>query len=136
MNVKEIIELALVTIGAIGEGEEATSPAISDGIMFINTLVGQWKAKNITVSPVSAQTDAVSGPDGYEMLLYTNLALIMSPKYGKPMRQDLAALAADAYRIVKHNQYSTVSQTEQSLPPGFPCLSTGFDTTEESFDSY
>lgn len=43
-------------------------------------------------------------PEGYELLLYSNLAVILSPKYGKPSNQTITSMASVTWDKIKaHN---------------------------------
>lgn len=56
-------------------------------------------------------------PPGYERALRLNLAIELSPAYGKPVSPELAALAVDAKAQIKRNN-TTIDQLE--MPAGIP----------------
>lgn len=59
MTLKEMIELALVIVGFLAEGEEASPEAMLDGIRLTNQMLGSWSIDNLIVPVISRETFTV-----------------------------------------------------------------------------
>lgn len=222
MTLKRLIEMALQTLGVLGEGMEASPEAIIDGMDYLNSMIGSWMNESLLIPYVSRETftmpaqqeitigpgldldtdapdeivrviiyfggkahnvmfvpegtikiltvetdtvprmftfvvtqDAVSLlfssiapdsctielhslkpivsfddlteetalPSGYDQLIYNSLAVIMAPKFGKTVRQDVAAFAADAMNKLKHKRAVERPPEEMTMPSGYPGMS-------------
>ena len=64
----------------------------------------------------SALSATIDLPPGYERALRTNLAIELAPEYGRPVTQELAAMAADAKNAI--TQLNSVVLGEQQAGAG------------------
>lgn len=56
MTVKRLIELALVLVGYLPEGEEAQPEAMIDGLSFLNAMLGNWSTRRLVVPYLKRET--------------------------------------------------------------------------------
>lgn len=109
MTGKEIVRTALQLIGAVAEGEEPAVEAANEAFSMLQSMLGWWRNDSLIVPPspaleIDSLTDAVDFPSGYTMAMQYGLAVLLSPKYGRPLRSDIAAIAAQSYNsLVQYN---------------------------------
>lgn len=220
MTLKRMIEMALQTIGVLGEGREASAGQISEALDYFNAMLGSWSidgllvpyisrtsftlptkqtvtvgpGKDLSMSVVPASisgitiycngdafhpaltsvqdvevSQAASGivpdryalsyeqgavlvmfpcvppaactitvdallpfanlrsltsdielPAEYDRLCYLALSIELCPKYGKSVRGDVAALAADAYKSIRYKRATERIVPELQMPAGYP----------------
>lgn len=56
MTIKQVIELALGVLGVLPEGDEASPESISDGLLYLNSMLGSWSTQNLIVPVVTRES--------------------------------------------------------------------------------
>lgn len=56
MTVKQVIELALGLLGILPEGEEARPESVAEGLLYLNSMLGNWSTQNLIVPVVTRES--------------------------------------------------------------------------------
>jgi hypothetical protein len=116
MTGKEIVKTALQLIGAVAEGEDPAVEAANEAFSMLQSMLGWWRNDSLIVPStpeleIDSMTEEVSFPSGYTMAMQYGLAVLLSPKYGRPLRSDIAAIAAQSYDSLVH-----FNATQRTIP--------------------
>ena len=77
----------------------------------VTVEINSWQQLNAFATTL----DTVALPPGYELALWTNLAIKLAPSYGRPVTQEMAANAADALSHI-----SSLNALNAKLAPATP----------------
>ena len=67
VNRNDIIKYALITIGAIGEGETPNATQYTDGAMFLNMIVKSWHADGMPLWAIKQNSFALTATTSYNI---------------------------------------------------------------------
>jgi len=99
----EIIEDALRNINVISEVDTASAEQGTYGLRKLNQLMEMWKEDSIDVGwfAQSSTTDSAPIPDWAELAVVSALSVLLAPKYGATVSQELAAIVDNSINSVR-----------------------------------
>ena len=102
MTANDLIRRAYLSIGVIGESDTLTGTQLSDGFqtlnMFLSSLGG---AEGFVTYQYADPTQDLQLDDGYELMIQTNLAVLLASDYGREAPATVKLTAANTKRALK-----------------------------------
>lgn len=99
----DLIEKALMEIGAHSVVSPAPPESINIGLGKLNAMLQQWTSESIAmeVVPLRAAGEQLGEPaDATDAIIY-NLAIRLAPSFDAPVSPDLRGLAQSTYSTIK-----------------------------------
>jgi len=102
MTANDLIRRILMSVGVIGEADTPTAEQAADTFVsinqFLNSLGG---AEGFVTLQYPNPTADIGLDDGYELMIQTNVAMMIAPDYGKEASPTIQRLAASTKRALK-----------------------------------
>lgn len=114
---QEIIDRALLLIGAKVKGQASAADDVADALIALNTMLRRWEAKGIGMgwTELSGASLNISIPTEAEEAVAYNLAIRLAPEYGRSVSQEVATIADDGYRALLNDAIPT-PRSDTGLP--------------------
>lgn len=114
-----LITRALKLLGVLEASESAQTADLTDGLAVLNALIEAWPGQR----RFPDLTTDVALPPGWERAVVANLALELSPYYGREPNEVVVAMARSALAMIKRLAWQP---TEAKMDPMF-VRSGGYD---------
>jgi len=133
MTVKEIIEIALQDIGVLPEGAEASPEAITDGLRYLNSMLGSWSADSLIIPVITR--DSFVLPQKQEISVGIGLDLnIYPPTQVTGVTIHHAGHAYVPQQVPEESVRAIAQPSTETIPSLFSYLP-GIDTASILFSS-
>lgn len=133
MTVKEIIEIALQDVGVLPEGAEASPEAITDGLKYLNSMLGSWSSDSLII-PVITRSSFVL-PQKQEVGVGIGLDLnIYPPTQITGVTIHYAGVAYVSRQVPEESVRAIAQPSTDTIPSSFSYLP-GIDTASILFSS-
>jgi hypothetical protein len=102
MNANDLIRRILLSVGAIGESDTPSAEQASDTFVSINQFLSSLGGSEgfVTYQYPNPTVD-IGLEDGYELMIQTNVAVMVAPDYGKEAPQSIQRIATATKRALK-----------------------------------
>jgi hypothetical protein len=132
----EMIESALRDINVISEVDSASAEQGSHGLRKLNQMLEAWKENDIDFGWFSQSVTTATAPipDWAELGVSSALSIVLAPKYGATVSQELAVIADSAVSMIKRKSISEkLEKNDMShMPRGSGHFGYGYDIVSDS----
>lgn len=102
MTANELIRRILMSVGVLGESDTPSAEQANDTFVSINQFLSSLGgAEGFVTRQYPDPTADIGLDDGYELMIQTNVAVIVAPDYGKEASPTTQRLAASTKRALK-----------------------------------
>lgn len=128
MTGQRAIELALLKLGVISKGDNAELVELADGLVMLNGLLSNWAGQPLMIpvgsdvtgfNPLALVTDTIPLPTSYDIAIVYGIAFLMAPDYGKPVGNEIAAIAVSSIRTIK--QQNSIDTAQEPMQCDYGC---------------
>jgi len=132
----EVIDDALKSLNVISEVATASSEQGKYVLTKLNQMMEMWREDGISIGffPQSVTTDTCPIPDYAELAVISSLSVVIAPKYGATLSQELVAVIDRSYTaLLRKSLYEKLDNTDMShLPIGQGHFGTRYDITTDN----
>lgn len=117
---KDIINLAFEEIGLAGYIFDLQAEQLQSALSRLDLMMAEWSSEGINIGYTLSSNinDEVNTPDTSIKAMYSNLAKIIAPLYGKTLSDDTKNNANKSYKNLVRKSITINSMQLNNLPKG------------------